>query len=154
MTTLKQIHNFLGRKRLAVVGVSRTPQDFTRTLFHELQSRQYDVVAVNPNLEQIAGMPCCARVADIDPPAEGALLMTKPATTERVVRECHAAGIRDIWMYRGAGAGAVSPEAVQFCEANGMSVVAGECPFLYLPETPWFHRFHGFCRKIAGAYPK
>jgi hypothetical protein len=35
-----------------------------------------------------------------------------------------------------------------------MSVVAGECPFLYLPETPWFHRFHGFCRKIAGAYPK
>ena len=69
MTTLKQIHNFLGRKRLAVVGVSRNPQDFTRTLFHELQSRQYDVVAVNPNLEQIAGMPCCARVADIDPPA-------------------------------------------------------------------------------------
>ena len=154
MTTLKQIHNFLGRKRLAVVGVSRNPQDFTRTLFHELQRRQYDVIAVNPNLEQIAGVPCCARVADIDPPAEGALLMTKPAATERVVRECHAAGIRDIWMYRGAGTGAVSPEAVQFCEANGMSVVAGECPFMYLPESPWFHRFHGFCRKIAGAYPK
>ena len=154
MTTLTQIQNFLGRKRFAVVGVSRSPEDFTRTLFYEFQSRQYDVVAVNPNLEHIAGVPCCARVADIDPPVEGALLMTNPAATERVVRECHAAGIRDIWLYRGAGTGAVSAGAVEFCKANGMSVIAGECPFMYLPETPWFHRFHGFCRKIVGTYPK
>jgi predicted CoA-binding protein len=154
MTTLKQIHDFLGRKRIAVVGVSRNPQDFTRALFHELRHRQYDVVAVNPNLEHIGGEPCCARVADIDPPAEAALLMTNPAATERVVRECYAAGIREIWMYRGAGSGAVSADAVEFCEANGMSVVAGECPFMFLPETPWFHRFHGFCCKLVGAYPK
>jgi uncharacterized protein len=154
MTTLTQIQNFLGRKRIAVVGVSRNPQDFTRTLFNELRSRHYDVVAVNPNLEHIGGEPCCARVADIDPPAEAALLMTKPAATERVVRECRDAGIREIWMYRGAGTGAVSADAVEFCQANGMSVVAGECPFMFLPETPWFHRFHGFCRKMVGAYPK
>jgi len=154
MTTLTQIQNFLGRKRIAVVGGARNPQDFTRTLFNDPRSRHYDVVAVNPNLEHIGGEPCCARVADIDPPAEAALLMTNPAATERVVRECHAAGIREIWMYRGAGTGAVSADAVEFCEANGMPVVAGECPFMFLPETPWFHTFHGFCRKIVGAYPK
>jgi len=33
-------------------------------------------------------------------------------------------------------------------------VVAGECPFMFLPETSWFHRFHGFCRKVSGKYPK
>jgi hypothetical protein len=33
-------------------------------------------------------------------------------------------------------------------------VVAGECPFMFLPETPWFHRLHGFCRKVVGRYPK
>jgi uncharacterized protein len=86
MTTLKQIQKFLGRKRIAVVGVSRNPHDFTRTLFQELRSRQYDVVAVNPNPEHIGGEPCCARVADIDPPAEAALLMTNPAATERYAR--------------------------------------------------------------------
>jgi hypothetical protein len=27
----------------------------------------------------------------------------------------------------------------------------GECPFMFLL---WFHRLHGFVRKITGAYPK
>jgi len=35
-----------------------------------------------------------------------------------------------------------------------MSLVAGECPFMFLPETPWFHRLHGFCRKLVGSYPE
>jgi len=154
VTTLTQIQSFLGRKRLAVVGVSRYPQDFTRTLYQELARRNYDVVPVNPEVREIAGVPCYAHVDEIQPPVDAALLMTKPAVTEIVVRECQAAGIRDIWMYRGGGTGAVSPRAVEFCQANGMSVVEGECPFMFLPETPWFHRFHGFCRKLVGSYPK
>ncbi|HUB82166.1 MAG TPA: CoA-binding protein [Bryobacteraceae bacterium] len=154
MTALTQIQTFLGRKRFAVVGVSRDPRDFTRTLFHELQNRDYDVIPVNPAVPDIAGVPCYARVTDIEPPVDGALLLTKPEQTERVVRECRDAGIRDIWMYRGGGNGAVSPRAVEFCRANGMSVVAGECPFMYLPRTQWYHRVHGFCRKLTGSYPK
>jgi predicted CoA-binding protein len=154
VTTLTQIQTFLGRKRLAVVGVSRYPRDFTRMMFHELQRRQYDVVPVNPEAHDIAGVPCYAHVDEIQRPVDAALLMTKPAVTERVVRECHAAGIRDVWLHRGAGTGAVSPAAMQFCQANAMSVVAGECPFMFLPETPWFHRFHGFCRKVVGTFPK
>ena len=154
MPTLTQIQGFLGRKRLAVVGVSRNPQDFTRRLFEELAHREYDVVPVNPEAGEVDGRRCYAHVGDIEPAVDGALLMTKPAVTEQVVRECQAAGIRDIWMYRDTGDGAVSPGAVQFCETNGMSVVAGECPFMFLPETPWFHRLHGFCRKVVGRYPK
>jgi predicted CoA-binding protein len=154
MTTLTQIQDFLGRKRLALVGVSRDPKDFTRALFGELSRREYDVVPVNPEVIEVDGRRCYAHVADIDPPVEGALLMTRPAVTEQVVRECQAAGIHRIWMYRAAGAGAVSPGAVEFCEANGMAVVPGECPFMFLPETPWFHRLHGFCRKLVGTYPR
>jgi predicted CoA-binding protein len=105
-------------------------------------------------VNEVAGQRCYAHVADIQPPVDGALLMTKPAVTEQVVRECQAAGIGRIWMYRGVGTGAVSDGALEFCAANGMSVVAGECPFMFLPETPWFHRFHGFCRKLTGKYPK
>lgn len=154
MTTLTQINNFLGRKRLAVVGVSRNPKDFTRSLFQELRRREYDVVPVNPDAAEVDGLRCYAHVQEIQPPVEGALLMTSPAVTDQVVRECQAAGIRDVWMYRAAGAGAVSPGAVAFCEAHNMSLVAGECPFMFLPETSWFHRFHGFCRKVTGKYPR
>jgi predicted CoA-binding protein len=102
----------------------------------------------------VDGRRCYVHVADIHPPVEGAPLITTPAVTEQVVRECQAAGIHNIWMYRATGAGAVSPGAVTFCEANGMAVVPGECPFMFLPETPWFHRLHGFCRKLVGTYPR
>lgn len=154
MNTQAQIQDFLGRKRLAVVGVSRDPKDFTRSLFQELRRREYDVVPVNPGATVVDGLRCYAHVQDIAPPVEGALLMTSPAVTEQVVRDCAAAGIRNIWMYRATGVGAVSPGALTFCEAERMPVVAGECPFMFLPETPWFHRFHGFCRKVAGKYPR
>jgi predicted CoA-binding protein len=153
MTRLLQVQDFLRQKRLAVVGVSHNPKDFTRALYQEFQRHGYDVVPVNPSVEEIAGQRCYARVCDIDPPVDGALILTKAAVAERVVRECHEAGIRKIWLYRATGAGAVDPAAVRFCLANGISVVAGECPFMFLPESAWIHRAHGFCKKVVGSYP-
>ena len=153
MTTLQDIRNFLALRRLAVVGVSRRENDFSRALFREFRNRGYDLVPVNPALAEVDGIPCAAKIADIAPPAEGALLLTSPSVTEKVLQECADAGIRQVWLYRAAGAGAVSPAAVGFCEAHGISVVGGECPFMFLPDTGWFHRLHGFCRKVTGKYP-
>ena len=146
MATLAQIDEFLGLKRLAVVGVSRNPRDFTRSLFKDLARRGYDLVPVNPEAPEIEGRRCYARVADIQPPVEGALLLTAPVITQRVAQECQSAGIDHLWIYRDI--------AVPDCEAAGTSVVAGECPFMYLPRSGFIHGFHGFCRKLAGTYPK
>src|SRR5690242_2301057 len=115
MATLSQIEDFLGCHRLAVIGVSRNPKDFTRSLFQAFQQRAYDVVPVNPEAEEVDGRRCYAHVQEIQPPVEGALLLTSSQVTPQVVRECHSAGIRKVWMYRAAGAGAVNPEAVEFC---------------------------------------
>ena len=56
-------------------------------------------------------------------------------------------------MYRATGKGAVDPYAVEFCEKNGIEVVVGECPFMFLPQTGFVHRLHGFCKKLTGRYP-
>jgi uncharacterized protein len=154
MTTRKAIDDFLAVKRLAVVGVSRNPKDFTRSLFRELRSRGYDVVPVHPEAAEIDGVPAVPSVSSVSPPAEGALLLTGPKVTGEVVRQCREAGIRRIWMYRAVGAGAVSAEAIEFCRAGGMSVVEGECPYMFLPGSGFPHNFHAFCRKLLGSYPK
>jgi predicted CoA-binding protein len=154
MTTRNAIDELLGVKRLAVVGVSRNPKDFTRRLFREMRSRGYDLVPVHPEAAEVEGVPAVARVADASPPVDAALLLTKPAVTGEVVRQCHAAGIRRIWMYRAVGAGAVNPQAVDFCQTNGMTLVAGECPFMFLPGSGFPHNFHASCRKLLGSYPK
>lgn len=154
MTSMERIRDFLGQKRFALVGVSRQPKELSRALFREFVARGYDTVPVNPEADQIDGRPCFARLEDIQPHIDSVLLMTTPAVTDRLVRDCAAAGIKRVWMYRGGGTGAVSKEAIQFCESNGISVIPGECPFMFLPGGAWVHRLHGFVRKIAGSYPK
>lgn len=79
--------------------------------------------------------------------------MTPPQVTDEVVRDCANAGISRVWMHRGQGAGAVSQAAVDFCGANAIQVVAGYCPYLFLPETGFLCRMHGWVTKIFGSYP-
>lgn len=147
------ISAFLGHKRIAAVGVSRNPQDFTRLLVRELIRRGYDIVPVNPGSTEMEGRPSYSAVSEIQPPVEAALLLTSPAATEEVVRDCASSGVGLVWMYRGGGTGAVSQAAVDFCREHGMRVIAGECPYMFLPKAGFPHRVHGLLRKIAGSYP-
>ncbi|MGO4881396.1 MAG: CoA-binding protein [Bryobacteraceae bacterium] len=154
MTSKDRIQEFLGLKRFAFVGVSRQPGDFSRTLFREFLARGYQAVPVNPDAQEIEGQPCFAHLKDVQPPVEAALFMTAPAVTESLVEECPAAHVTRVWMFRGAGQGAATPNAIRFCEAQGISVIPGECPFMFLPGQAWFHRVHGFVRRITGSYPR
>jgi len=152
--SLETIEDFLAQKRIAMAGISRDSESFSVKLFEELCRRGYDVVPVNPNTAEVEGRRCFARVQDIQPPVEAVLLMTSPEATEAVVNDCAEAGIRRVWMYRAAGKGSVSAKAVAFCQEQGMRVVPGQCPFMFLPDAAGFHRFHGFNRKITGRYPR
>ncbi len=152
--THKQIEQFLAQRRFAMVGVSREAKDFTRTLFREFVGREYDVVPVNPAVQEIDGRRCYSSVREIEPAVGAVLLLTSPAATKTIVRECADAGVKQVWMYRAAGAGAIDPEAVTFCRERGIDVIEGECPFMFLPKTGFPHRVHGLILKICGKYPK
>jgi predicted CoA-binding protein len=147
------IDEFMGRRRIAVVGVSRHPADFTRALFREFLKRGYDAVPVTPHAQELEGRTCYPRVQDIREPVEAALLMTPPDVTDRVVRDCAEARVPLVWMYRARGQGAVSESAAGFCRGHDMRVIPGFCPMMFFHETPWFHRFHGALLKITGKYP-
>jgi len=153
MSTLEEIREFLSEKRFAMVGVSQHPKDFSRVLFRELKNRGYDVVPVNPAATEIDGQECFANLMEVQPPVSEVLLMTSPRVTDAVVRDCAAAHVGRVWMFRGGGAGAVSPEAVGFCESQGIAVIPGECPFMFLPNGGWIHGLHGWVKKIVGTYP-
>jgi uncharacterized protein len=153
-TTIAEVRDFLNQRRIALVGVSRDPNDFSRLLFREMCNRGYDMIPVNPAASELESRRCFRRVQEIDPPAEGALVMTPPRDTESVVRDCAEAGIRRVWMHRGSGQGSVSKEAVDLCHQKGIGLVEGYCPFMFLPGTPFFHRVHGFLLKLVGGFPR
>lgn len=143
---------FLHAHRIAVVGVSRDPTDFSRFVLRELLARGHDAVAVNPALAGDDGIRASARVQDLDPPPDAALLMVSAARAEAAVRDCLVARVKRIWFHRGAGPGAASDAALALCRANRVEVVQGLCPMMALPGASFPHRVHGFCRR-ALAHP-
>lgn len=153
MTVRRAIDEFLACRRVAFVGVSSQPDDFSRVVFHELVTRGFDVIPVNPRLAEVEGRRAYARVQDIPEPVEAALLMTPPQVSETVMKDCAEAGIHHVWLHRGAGRGSVSDAAVAEGERNHMSVVPGECPMMFLDEPAWPHRLHAWGKKMIGQYP-
>src|ERR1041384_5963857 len=74
---LPEIRDFLALRRIALVGTSRDPKDSGRGLFREMCARGSDMVPVTPAADgQLEDKMCFARVQHIQPPVEGALVMT------------------------------------------------------------------------------
>jgi uncharacterized protein len=153
MTSIRDVQDFLALRRIAMVGVSRHTQDFSRALFREMCTRGYDMVPVNPAANEIEGKECFENLQVVKPPVEGALIMTPSYETVRVVQDCIEANIGKVWLYRAGGQGAASPEAVTLCKQYGAQVVEGHCPFMFFPSTNFIHRAHGFLLKLGGRYP-
>src|SRR5689334_21866327 len=106
--------NFFAQKRIALIGMSREKHHITATLLNRLEQQGYQVILVNPTASEIMGHRCFARVQDIDPVPDAALLFTAPTVTDAVVRDCASAGVNHIWLYGTGGHGSVTEQAVAF----------------------------------------
>ncbi len=147
------IEQFLRTNRFALVGVSRNEKDFSRILFSEFLQRGYDVVPVNPAVQEMNGKQCYPRLQEIVPAVSAALLMVSPTNLETVLADCTAANIPLVWVY-GIREGTKEREVViRGREKFGLTLIAGHCPFMFLPSASLIHRVHRTIWKFAGWYP-
>lgn len=150
---LALIKDFLAQKRIAIVGVTRDKRGWGRKLYDEFKKRGYDVYAINP-ARNIPGIQCYGALADLPLKPDGVLFAVPPAVTEQVVREVAALGIPRVWMHKGAGEGAVSPAAIEFCKEKNIAAVYGVCPFMYLRPQGFGHKVHHAYARWTGGLPK
>lgn len=148
------IDSFLAQKRIAFVGLSTDPTAFSRAIAAELLAHGYELVPVHPTAEEILERPCYPRIVDIPDPPDAALVMTPAARSADVVRDCLAAGVHHVWLHHGVGEGSDSPEALALCDANGIEVIRGRCPLMFLRDATGGHRAHGRLLELAGSYPR
>jgi uncharacterized protein len=66
------------------------------------------VVAVNPNAEQVEGDRCYPDLRSIPGGVEAVVIGTRPEIAAMTMQECAELGIKYVWMHRGPGAGSVS----------------------------------------------
>lgn len=123
MVTAARIEEFLSRKVIGVVGVSRAPRKFGYQVFKELLAKGYQAYPVNPHAAEVHGVACFPAIGALPADTAGVVIVVPPENAENLAREAHARGIDQVWFQPGAE----SREAVAYCEANGMNVIAGEC---------------------------
>ncbi|OGO15673.1 MAG: hypothetical protein A2Y93_06745 [Chloroflexi bacterium RBG_13_68_17] len=148
MTSKQTVEGFLSQPSLAIVGVSRGGKKFGNIAYRELKSKGYRLHIVHPEAQTIDGAECYPSLAELPEPVGGVLVVVPPDQTEKTVREAAAAGIRRVWMQQGAE----SPEAVRYCEENGISHVEGECILMFAkPRFP--HNAHRWVWGVMGKLP-
>ena len=152
-TIVEAASAFLANRRVAVTGVSRTPERHgSNTVYRRLRERGYQVFAVNPNATEVEGDRSYPDLRSIPGGVEAVVIGTRPELAADTMHECAELGIRQVWMHRGPGAGSVSAAATAFGRQRGITVIDGGCPLMFGPTADFGHRIVRFI--YAGNVPK
>jgi predicted CoA-binding protein len=97
-----KVQDFLGQKRIAVAGVSRDKGQHPvgNLIYDRLKRTGHDVFAVNPHMQTFEGDRCYPNLQSIPGGVDGVVIITRPETTGRIVRDCNDAGVRRVWMHQ------------------------------------------------------
>jgi predicted CoA-binding protein len=146
---------FLATKRIAVTGVSRNAGGHgANVVYDRLRERGYEVFAVNPNADEIGGVPCYHDLKSIPDGVGAVVIGTRADTAEATMHECVELGIPLVWMHRSMGPGSVSPAAAEYGRRHGVTVIAGGCPLMFPPASDPAHRAMRFVCGMTGALPR
>jgi predicted CoA-binding protein len=152
-----KVDEFLAQKRIAVAGVSRnnSRHPAANLIYRRLKKTGHEVFPVNPNMQMFEGDRCYPDLASIPGGVDGAVIVTRPQVTERIVRDCSEAGVRRVWMHQSIGkkASSVSPAAVEYCRQHEISVIAGACPMMYGDGVDVGHTCMRWILRLTGGLP-
>lgn len=134
------VKDFLAQEKIAVVGVSDKRETGCNAGYRRFKEAGYKVYAVNPRITSFEGDPCYPDLKSIPEKPQAVFILTNPQVTEQIVQQCVELGVGRVWMHclmgtkpgLAAGMTSVSPEAVQTCRDNGITVIPGACPNQYL----------------------
>jgi predicted CoA-binding protein len=146
---------FLGKKRIAVTGVSREGGSHgANVVYQRLRERGYEVFAVNPNATTVEGDESYHDLRAIPGGVEAVVIGTRPETAEATMRECAELGIHHVWMHRAFGEGSVSTAATEYGRSHGVHVIDGGCPLMFEPVADPGHKAMRFVLTLTGKVPR
>lgn len=116
--------DFLNKNnKIAIVGVSASPEKWGNKVYSLLKQDGYEVVPVNPKHQEINGDKAYSTLAKVDPKPDLVITVVKPEVTKQVVLNCAELEIKKIWMQPGSE----SDEAIALAKENGIEVMHDAC---------------------------
>lgn len=147
--TKAQINQFLASKEIAVAGVSRDKKKFGRIVFEELKKKGYNVVPVNPNIDQVDETKCYSSVDDLPPTVKSLLIVTPKNQTDNVLRQAIHKGIKYIWVQQMSE----TRETVSLAQEYDREIIHKKCIFMFAEPVVGVHKIHRFLAGLFGRLP-
>ena len=152
-----KVNEFLAQKRIAIAGVSRhnNHHPVGNLIYNRLKESGHNVFAVNPNMQNYESDTCYPNIQSIPGGVDGVVIITRPEITEQIVKDCHEAGVRWVWIHEGMPrkATSVSPNAVEYCTKNNINLIGGACPMMFGSNVDFGHRCMRWYLKLTGGLP-
>ena len=151
------VQDFLAQKTIAVVGVSNKRETGCNSNYLKFKSAGYRVYAVSPHITTHHGDPCYPDLKSLPEKPDAVFILASPRVTDQIVAECVELGVKHVWMHclmgtkPGAAGGmtSVSPQAVELCRQNGISVIPGSCPNQFLDPDFGHALMRGLWRMVG-----
>ncbi len=119
-----ELRELLGFRRVAVVGRSATPGKAAHEIPNYLTEHGYDVIPVNPTVEEVLGTPAYDSLSEIDEEIELVNVFRPSEEVSGIVDEAlERTDLRAIWLQLGIS----DPEATARAERAGLHVVSDRC---------------------------
>ena len=109
--------------RIAVVGLSDDPSRASFGVAAALLQRGYDIVPVNPTVDEVLGIEAYDSLEDVPGEIDIVDVFRRAEHLEGVARQAAAVGARSLWLQLGLR----SAEARRIAEKAGMDYVEDHC---------------------------
>jgi uncharacterized protein len=150
MVTKADIGNFLQPRRFAIAGVSRNPKKFGRMVYDELKKGGYTLFPINPNIQEIEGAKCYARVSDLPGDVKHLFIATARKDTDGVLREAIQKGITHVWVQQMSE----TPATLQIAAESNIQLISKKCIFMFADPVKGIHKFHKCLMGWFGRLPR
>jgi len=116
---------------IAVIGASSNREKYGNRAVRAYLAQGWTVYPVNPNEDQIEGLPCYRSIAEIPAAVDRASLYVPPDVGIQLLEAIRARGAQELWVNPGAGSPALLARAEQL---NLVTVEA--CSIIAASDSP------------------
>ncbi len=150
MTKMDSIRDFLAQPKIAVAGVSRKKQKFGNAIYTELDKRGFEVLPVNPNMDEFQGRRCFHSLSDLPSDVTALVINTSNDTSLQLLREAREKGVRHVWLQQGS----LNKESLKTLDDDPeMNVITRQCILMHAGKVTGVHAFHRWVSKTFGMFP-
>lgn len=112
-----------GARRIAVVGASDRPSRPSHGVMATLLRAGYEVVPVNPRVDEVHGVPAADSLADVDGEIDIVDVFRRAEHAPDVAREAVEVGAHTLWLQSGVTSG----QARRIAQDGGVGFVEDRC---------------------------